>query len=126
MWNQWQCEYLTALRERHNHVRTSNWSLKVIRRSYCLLFVDSPSNRLFCNRDSTLCNMQFVSSEISKLLLLDVLIEVSATDLLACNPLGVATNSLGNRRVIVDLHFVYLRSCKFKYEDVCTSADGFF
>lgn len=61
--------------------------------------------------------MQFVSSEISKLLLSGALIEVSATDLLVCNPLGVTTNGSGKRRHIVDLRFVnqHLRSCKFKY-----------
>ena len=76
-------------------IRASNWLLKVIREGYCLSFVDLPSKRFFHNHDSTLCNMQFVSSEISKLLLSGALIEVSATDLLVCNPLGVATGSFG-------------------------------
>ena len=97
-------------------IRASNWLLKVIREGYCLSFVDLPSKRFFHNHDSTLCNMQFVSSEISKLLLSGALIEVSATDLLVCNPLGVATNSSGKRRLIADLRFVnqHLRSCKLK------------
>lgn len=84
----------------------SNWLLKVIREGYCLSFVDLPSKRFFRNHDTTLCNMQCVSSEISKLLLSRALTEVSATDLLVCNPLGVATGSSGKRRLIVDLRFV--------------------
>ena len=108
-------------------IGASSWLLKVIGEGYCLPFVDLPSKKFFRNHDSTLCNMEFVSSEISKLLMSGALIEVNVGDLLVCNPLGVATNSSGKRRLIVDLRYVnqHLRSCKFKYEDIRTAADLF-
>ena len=76
---------------------------------------------------STLCNLELVSSEISKLLMPGALIEVTAADLLVCHSLGVATNSSGKRRLIVDLRYVnqHLRSCKFEYDDIRTAADLF-
>ena len=48
-------------------------------------------------------------------------------DLVVCNPLGVVRNSAQKRRLIVDLRYVnqYLRSCKFKYDDIRTAADLF-
>ena len=53
--------------------------------------------------------------------------EVFSSDLRVCNPLGVAVNSSGKPRLILDLRYVnqHLRSCKFKYEDVRTAADLF-
>ena len=50
-----------------------------------------------------------------------LLIFVSAT------PLGVSVKRSGKPRLILDLHYVnqHLRSCKFKYEDVRTTADLF-
>lgn len=56
-----------------------------------------------------------------------MLIEVNAVDLLVCNPLWVATNSLGKQRFIVDSSYVnqYLQSCKIKHEDIHTAADLF-
>ena len=55
------------------------------------------------------------------------IVEVLSADLRVCNPLGVAVNSSGKRRRILDLRNVnqHLRSCKFKYEDVRTAADLF-
>ena len=48
-------------------------------------------------------------------------------DLVVCNPLGAVRNSAQKRRLIVDLRYVnqYLRSCKFKYDDIRTAADLF-
>lgn len=83
-------------------IRASSWLLKVICEG-CLSFVDLPSRRFFSNHDSKSCNMECVSSEITKLMMSGALIEVNVTDLLVCNPLGVAINSLGKCRLIVDL-----------------------
>ena len=108
-------------------IGASNWLLRVIREGYCLPFVDLPDVKFFQNHMSTLCNAEFVSSEISKLVKSGVLVEVNAADLLVCNPLGVARNSSGKPRLIVDLRYVnqHLRLCKFKYEDIRTAADLF-
>ena len=46
---------------------------------------------------------------------------------MVCHPLGVVRNSTQKRCLIVDLRYVkhYLRSCKFKYDDIHTAADLF-
>lgn len=46
----------------------SNWLLRVIHEGYCLLFVELPEVKFFGNhRWSALCNVEFVSAEISKI-----------------------------------------------------------
>lgn len=65
-----------------------------------------PARRVFQNHNSASCYSEFVSSEISKLLLSGAMVEVSSTDLHVCNPLGVAVNSSGKPRLILDLHYV--------------------
>lgn len=69
-------------------------------------FVDLPEVKFFQNHKSTLCNAEFVSSEISKLVKSGALVEGNAADLFVCNLLGVARNSSGKPRLIVDLRYV--------------------
>ena len=87
-------------------------------------FVGFPVNNFFPNHKSASCHAEFISAEISKLLASGAIVEVWSADLCVCNPLGVAVNSSGKPRLILDLHYVneHLRSCKFKYEDVRTAA----
>ena len=94
---------------------------------YCLPFVGFSVNMFSPNHKSASCHAGFVSAEISKLLASGAIVEVSSADLRVCNPLGVALNSSGKPRLILDLHYVnqHLRSCKFKYEDVITATDLF-
>ena len=109
------------------NIGASNWLLRVLHEGYCLPFVELPEAKFFQNHRSALCNAEFVSTEISKLLKSGALVEVSPTDLRVCSPLGVAMNSSGKLRLTVDLRYVnqHLRSCKFKYEDIRTAADLF-
>ena len=86
-------------------------------------FVELPEVKFFQNHRNAICNAEFVSAEISKLLKSGALVEVSPTDLLVCSPLGAAMNSSGKFRLVVDLQ--HPRSCKFKYEDIRTAADLF-
>lgn len=59
------------------------------------------------HRWSALCNVEFVSAEISKINNeVGALVELSPTDFLVCSPLGVAMNSSGKLRLIVDLFYV--------------------
>ena len=103
------------------NIGASNWLLRVIREGYSLPFVELPEVKFFQNHKSALCNAEFVSPEISKLLKLGALVEVSPTDLLA-------RNSSRKLTLIEDLRYVnqHLRSHKFKYEDnvqqlICSS-----
>ena len=68
-----------------------------------------------------------MTSLVSKLFASGALSGADDADLLVCNPLGVATNSVEKHRLIVDLRYVnkHLRSCKFKYEDIRCAADLF-
>ena len=108
-------------------IGASQWLLNVLCEGYCLPFVDFPAIEFFPNHKSALCHAEFVSVEISKLLVSGAIVEVLSADLRVCNPLGVAVNSSGKPRLILDLRYVnqHLRSCKFKYEDVRTAADLF-
>ena len=108
-------------------IGASQWLLNVLCEGYCLPFVGLPANKFFPNHKSALCHAEFVSVEISKLLVSGAIVEVLSADLRVCNPFGVAVNSSGKPRLILDLRYVnqHLRSCKFKYEDVRTAADLF-
>ena len=105
----------------------SQWLLNVLYEGYCLPFVGFPVKKFFPNHKSASFHAEFGSAEISKLLASGAIVEVLSADLRVCNPLGVAVNSSGKRRRILDLRNVnqHLRSCKFKYEDVRTAADLF-
>ncbi|KAK2556560.1 hypothetical protein P5673_021473, partial [Acropora cervicornis] len=100
-------------------IGASQWLLNVLCEGYCLPFVDFPAIKFFPNHKSALCHAEFVSVEISKLLVSGAIVEVLSADLRVCNSLGVAVNSSGKPRLILDLRYVnqHLRSCKFKYED---------
>lgn len=67
----------------------SNLLLRVIHEGYCLLFVELPEVKFFQNhRWSALCNVEFVSAEISKINNeVGALVELSPTDFLVCSPL---------------------------------------
>ena len=108
-------------------IGASQWLLNVLCEGNCLPFVGLPMNKFFPNHKSVSCHAEFVSAEISKLLASGAIVEVLSADLRVCNPLGVAVNSSGKPRLILDLRYVnqHLRSCKFKYEDVTTAADLF-
>ena len=73
-------------------------------------FVELPQVKFFQNHKSVLCNAEFVSAAISKLLKSGALVEVSPKDLLVCSPLGVSMNSSRKSRLIVDLHYTVCQS----------------
>ena len=88
------------------NIGASQWLLKVLCEGYRLPFVDLPASKFFQNHNSASCHSDFVLSEISKLLSSGALLEVSSNNLWVCNPLGVAVNSSGKPRLILDLRYV--------------------
>lgn len=76
---------------------------------------------LFKNHDAS-CNSEFISTQISSWF---YQVPWQKLDLHVCNPLGVAFNSSGKSRLILDLCYVnhHLKSCK--YEDIRTAANLF-
>ena len=109
------------------NIGASRWVLRVFQEGYSLPFISLPQEAFFRNHPSAVEDNVFVCTEISKLLLSGAVVEVGSVDLVVCNPLGVVRNSAQKRRLIVDLRYVnqYLRSCKFKYDDIRTAADLF-
>ena len=109
------------------NIGASRWVLRVLQEGYSLPFISLPQEAFFRNHPSAVEDNAFVCTEISKLLLSGAVVEVKREDLAVCNPLGVARNSAQKRRLIMDLRYVnqYLRSCKFKYDDIRTAADLF-
>ena len=87
-------------------IGASQWLLNVLCEAYCLPFVGCPVNKFFPNHKSASCHAEFVSAEISKLLASGAIMEVLSADVRVCNPLGVAVNSSGKHRLILDLRYV--------------------
>ena len=85
-------------------IGASQWLHNVLCEGYRLPFVGFPVNKFFHNHKSASCPAEFVSAEISKLLASGAIVEVLSADLHVCNPLGVAVNSSGKPRLILDLH----------------------
>ena len=108
------------------NIGASKWVLRVLQEGYSLPFISLLQEAFFRNHPSAVEDV-FVCTEISKLLLSGAVVEVESEDLVVCNPLGVVRNSAQKRRLIMDLRYVnqYLRSCKFKYDDIHTAADLF-
>ena len=95
---------------------------------YCLPFLTKPATaKFFKNHGSARRHADFVQEETTKLTYSGSLLEVKESDLAVCSPLGVANNSNGKLRLILDLRFVnkHLRVHKFKYEDIRTACDLF-
>lgn len=109
------------------NIGASRWVLRVLQEGYSLPFISLPQEAFFRNHPSAVEDNVFVCTEISKLLLSGAVVEVKSEDLVVCNPLGVVRNSAQKRCLIVDLRYVnqFLRSCKFKYDDIRTAADLF-
>ena len=109
------------------NIGASRWVLHVLQEGYSLPFISLPQEAFFRNHPSAVEDNVFVCTEISKLLLSGAVVEVKCEDFVVCNPLGVVRNSAQKRHLIMDLRYVnqYLRSWKFKYDDICTAADLF-
>ena len=105
------------------NIGASRWVLRVLQEGYSLPFISLPQEAFFRNHPSAVEDSVFVCTEISKLLLSGAEVEVKSEDLAVCNPLGAVRNSAQKCRLIMDLRYVnqYLRSCKFKYDDIRTA-----
>ncbi|CAH3151331.1 unnamed protein product, partial [Porites lobata] len=85
---------------------------------YRIPFISWPPSAFFCNNRSALDHASFFDSAISDLLLAGSVIEVF-TPPTVLNPLTVSVNSVGKRRLILDLRHVnkFIPKVKFKMED---------
>ena len=107
-------------------IGASRWVLTIFREGYALPFVEQPESAEFTNHRSAICNQVFVAGELGRLLKCGCVKEVSRKEALVVSPLGVVSNSV-KKRLILDLRFVnsFLKSYRFKYEDLRTLRDIF-
>ena len=126
------CPMVVKGRSRENssfwqNIGASRWVLNVFQEGYSLPFISLSQEAFFRNHPSVVEDNVFVCTEISKLLLSGAVVEVKSEELVVCNPLDVVRNSAQKHCLIMDLRYVnqYLRSCKFKYDEICTAADLF-
>ena len=97
----------------------SDYILEVIRTGYKLPFFRIPEPCHFRNNASALVNSDFVWEEIKHLVTLGC-ISLSEVPPLIVNPLSVATNAKGKKRLILDLRYVNmcLYREKFRLDDL--------
>ena len=92
--------------------------LDVIENGYKIPFISEPDSKVFKNNRSALDNSDFVLQEISELLKSGCIKQVSYTPR-NVNPLSVATQRSGKKRLILDLRFInkHIYKQHVKFED---------
>ena len=107
-------------------IGTSNWGLKVIEQGYALPIVELPEPAYFENHPMNEVERRFLVQKIKNLVASGCVKECKKEDLTVINPLKVARNK-EKMRMILDLRYInkHLRSCRFKYKDLCTATDLF-
>ena len=95
--------------------------LKIIRQGYILPLTTIPEPQILRNNKTALENESFVTEAITDLLACPSIAMVDLPPLVV-NPLSVATNDRGKKRLVLDLRHInpHLHKLKFKCEDVDT------
>ena len=97
-------------------IRTNETVYDIIKNSYKLPFLYTPSNAEFKNNSSAFKNLEFVDESIKEMLRADTVKEC-LTKRKVLNPLSVSTK--GKKRLILDLRYInnYLFKDKIKFYD---------
>jgi hypothetical protein len=99
--------------------------LKIIRQGYILLLTTLPEPQILKNNKSASGNESFVTEAITELLacLSIAMVDKPPPPPLVVNPLSVATNDRGKKRLVLDLRHInrHLHRLRFKCEDVDTA-----
>lgn len=100
------------------NIGTSKFILDVIKDGYRLPFEENPEGAYLKNNKSALLNSSFVEESINELVHSERVLEVHSPPFVV-NPLSVAVQSSGKKRLILDLRRVnqFLKKQKVKYED---------
>jgi hypothetical protein len=100
------------------NIGASDFVLDAIRNGYVIPFVNSPVSMYFKNNKSALDNSEFVDQAVSELVDSGCVHEVPFITCVV-NPLSVATNKSGKKRLILDLSVLnkFVKKQKFKFED---------
>ena len=101
-----------------NTIKANEAILNIIQEGYKLPFVETPSEAIFRNNNSAIVDSEFVQKSIEELLLAGSISECK-TPPKVVNPLSVAINSHGKKRLILDLRYVnnHLYKDKIKFDD---------
>ncbi|VDI14798.1 MFS transporter, SP family, solute carrier family 2 (myo-inositol transporter), member 13 [Mytilus galloprovincialis] len=100
------------------HIGANSFILDTLKNGYLIPFIDTPSSMYMKNNKSALKNDDFVSKYVNELVLSGCVIEVPFQPYIV-NPLSVATQKSGKRRLILDLSTLNLsvKKEKIKFED---------
>ena len=100
------------------NIGASDFVLDTIRNGYVIPFVNPPVSMFFKNNKSALDNSEFVDQAVSELVDSGCVHEVPFIPYVV-NPLSVATNKSGKKRLILDLSVLnkFAKKQKFKFED---------
>jgi hypothetical protein len=100
------------------NIGTSDFVLDTIRNGYVIPFVNPPVSMYFKNNKSALDNSEFVDQAVSELVDSGCVHKVPFIHYVV-NPLSVATNKSGKKRLILDLSVLNksVKKQKFKFED---------
>ena len=100
------------------HIGANSFILDTLKNGYLIPFIDTPSSMYMKNNKSALKNDDFVSKSVNELVLSGCVIEVPFQPYIV-NPLSVATQKSGKRRLILDLSTLNLsvKKEKIKFED---------
>lgn len=108
------------------NIGTNENILNVIENGYVIPFISTPPRTFNKNNKTAIENANFVSEAIESLLLKGCIIEVPIVPRVI-NPLSVANNTVGKKRLILDLRIVnqYVKENKIKFEDWRVATDLF-
>ncbi|XP_065943705.1 uncharacterized protein [Magallana gigas] len=99
-------------------INASDFIISTISTGYVIPFIMPPKEMYMKNNKSAILNAEFVSDTVSELLLSSCIIQVPFIPVVV-NPLSVAMNSSGKKRLILDLSVLnkFVRRDKVKFED---------
>lgn len=99
-------------------INASDFIISTISTGYVIPFIMPPKEMYMKNNKSAIFNAEFVSDTVSELLLSSCIIQVPFIPVVV-NPLSVAMNSSGKKRLILDLSVLnkFVRRDKVKFED---------
>lgn len=117
---------LKAAESKWRQAGANAYIMRVILEGYSIPFRELPAAKQMKNNKSARDNMQFVISEVSKLLEKQCVTEVFEKPKVI-NPLTVAFSKTGKKRLVLDCRHIneYLVKYKFKYEDINTATQMF-
>lgn len=99
-------------------INASDFIISTISTGYVIPFIMPPKQMCMKNNRSALLNMEFVSEAVSDLLETGCILQVPFKPVIV-NPLSVAVNGSGKKRLILDLSVLnkFVRRDKVKFED---------